>query len=71
MSSPEKKSKIVEVTGPSIHKETESIKIEDKENNTNLESSLNLNESKDIQTIKINISELQKKIKLKITLQIL
>ena len=54
MSSPEKKSKIVEVTGPSIHKETESIKIEDKENNTNLESSLNLNESKDIQNIKIN-----------------
>ena len=53
MTSHEQKSKIVEITGPSIKKETDIVKLEEKEKNINQDSSVNLNHSKNSQDMNL------------------
>ena len=53
MTSHEQKSKIVEITGPSIKKETDILKSEEKEKNINQDSSLHLNQSKNSQDMNL------------------
>ena len=53
MTSHEQKSKIVEITGPSIKKQADIVKSEEKEKNINQDSSVNLNQSKNSQDMNL------------------